>query len=406
MKRAVALSVIDQGVLSAQSVLFGFLLMRAGDADAVGRFALSMSAFFISLAVQLALVGTPLMVRVFGEPEAEQSRILRIVCSFGAYLIATSVLATVVLLAVIGFSPLETAAAVLMVASGLLRELSRSISLATADMRTCLKVDGAAVATSLLLLWPLNTALPAQVAFLLCIAIGNATALLLVRPRLHIVFGGLGATIRAYRPLFAMTRWALTGGVAVEVQSRTFLFIVEVLRGTAATGLLQAGRFIVSPLPLISLAWGRVALPRMAAYFRNNAPDRAFSLLYVSIACLTALAIAYFAAVYFSWGWLDRFIFQGKYPGVSQVVLGWCAFTLLSEPARALGWVFQATDRFRELALLVTAEAVGVLVLMASLAFEVPLYTALGVLTLGQGFLIVALLWLMPGRERLREATA
>lgn len=405
MKRAIALSVIDQGVLSAQSVLFGFLLMRMGDAEAVGRFALSMSAFFIFLAIQLALVSTPLMVKVYGRLAADQARILRVVCTFDVYILAAAVVATVVLLAAIGFTPLETAAAVAMVASGLVRELSRSVSISIGDMRTCLRVDASSVVVSLLLLWPLNQVLPPQVAFLICIAVGNCAAILIVRPNLHIVLREVGAALGAYRPYFSMTRWSLTGGVSAEVQSRTFLFIVEILRGTAATGILQVGRFIVSPLSLISLAWGRVALPRMAAHFRNDAPASALTFLYVSIACITALATAYFAVIYFAWDWLDHFVFQDKYPGLADIVLAWCAYTIVSEPVRALGWAYQATERFRELALLVMANAIGVLVLMTALVFPVPLYTTLVILTFGQLCLGAALVWFMPTRERLREAT-
>jgi O-antigen/teichoic acid export membrane protein len=404
VKRAVVLSVVDQGVLSAQSVLFGFLLMRMGDADGVGRFALAMSAFFIFLAIQLALVSTPMTVKVFGRPAAEQARILRAVCTFDVYIIAAAVVSTVILLAAIGFTPLETLAAVALVASGLVRELSRSVSMSTGDMRTCLRVDGSAVVVSLLLLWPLAKVLPPPVAFLLCMAVGNCAAILFVRPNLHIVLCNPAAAFRAYRPYISITRWSLAGGVSAEVQSRTFLFIVEFLRGTTATGILQVGRFVVSPVSLMSIAWGRVALPRMAAHFRSDAPARAFNLLYASIACITAMAIAYFALIYFTWDWLDHVLFQEKYPGLADIVLGWCAVTVTGEPVRALGWAYQATDRFRELALLVMANAIGVLVMMAALVFPLPLYTTLVILTVGQVFLGVALLWFMPPRERLQQA--
>jgi len=406
VKRAIALSVIDQGVLSAQSVLFGFLLMRMGDAEAVGRFALSMSAFFIFLAIQLALISTPMMVKVFGRPAAEQAGILRVVCTFNVYILAAAAVATVVLLSAIGFTPLETAAAVAMVMSGLVRELSRSVSISTGDMRTCLRVDGSAVAVSLLLLWPLNHVLPPQVAFLFCIAVGNCAAVVIVRPDFHIVFRELGGVFRAYRPYLHIARWSLVGGVSAEVQSRTFLFIVEILRGTAATGILQVGRLLVSPLSLITIAWGRVALPRMAAHFRDGAPARAFTLMYVSIACIVVLAITYFAVIYFAWDWLDHHVFQDKYPGLEKIVLAWCIYALVSEPVRALGWAFQATDRFRELALLVMASAIGVLVLMTTLVLPVPLYATLVILTLGELCLGAALLWLLPTRVRLREAAA
>lgn len=404
MKRAIALSVIDQGVLSAQSVLFGFLLIRMGDAEAVGRFALAMAAFFIFLAVQNALVGTPLMTRVFGRPPEVQANVLRVACTFDVYIIGGALLAGAIVLAAIGFTAVEVASAVAMIVAGLLRELSRTISISTGNMRMCLTVDATAVVISLGILWPLNTMVPAEIACLLSIAAGNLAAIAVWRPRLHIVARETLAVIGAYRPHFSLTRWSLLAAVSNELQARAFLFAIEIVRGIAATGIVQVGRLLVSPLSLMGMAWGRVALPRMSAHFSANAPGRAFAIMYASMACLSVLAIVYFAVIYFAWDWLDHFLFQNKYPGLAHIVLGWCAFTLVSEPVRALSWVFQASHRFRELALLVMADAVGVIVLMVILVLPVPLYSTLAILTLGQLVLAAALLWLMPARARLREA--
>lgn len=60
MKRAIALSIVDQAVLSAQSLAISIVLISLSNAELVGRFALSLSVFFLLLSVQDALVGTPL----------------------------------------------------------------------------------------------------------------------------------------------------------------------------------------------------------------------------------------------------------------------------------------------------------------------------------------------------------
>ena len=185
MKRAIALSVIDQGVLSAQSLLFSFLLIRLSDADAVGRFALAMSAFFIFLSVQNALTGTPLMTQVFGRPAIDQARILRVVCTFNTHILVASFLSSVILLAAVGFNPSEIAAAVSMVVSGLLRELSRTISISTGDIGTCLTVDTTAVVVCFAILMPLTHLVAPEIACLVSIAVGNVTAIVLWKPRLY-----------------------------------------------------------------------------------------------------------------------------------------------------------------------------------------------------------------------------
>ena len=227
MKRAIALSVIDQGVLSAQSFLFGFLVMRLGDADAVGRYALAMSTYFIVLSVQTALVGTPLMTQVFGRPAEVQlrhpSRRLHVQYPHPV----GRGFVTIVLLAAIGFGALEVFAAAAVVASGLLRELSRTVSVSTGNMRRCLSVDATAVVVSFAAVWPVSAdrfagnRLPRQP--------GdrqrdrNCT----IRPAApHGPAGNPRCALRTYRPHFVKTRWSLLGGAAAVFQARSFFFIV------------------------------------------------------------------------------------------------------------------------------------------------------------------------------------
>ncbi|HRA69113.1 MAG TPA: hypothetical protein PL187_24005, partial [Caldilinea sp.] len=74
---------------------------------------------------------------------------------------------------------------------------------------------------------------------------------------------------------------------------------------------------------------------------------------------------------YLAWDWLEHYLFQEKYPGLGHIVLGWCVYTVVSEPVRCLTWSFQAMQRFRELAHLAVANAAIVMAFMAILVLPV-----------------------------------
>ena len=405
MKRAIALSIVDQAVLSAQSLAISIVLISLSNAESVGRFALSLSVFFLLLSVQDALVGTPLNTRVFGRSRDEMAEVLRVVCTVAFLLMAAAAVATVALLFAFRFNAAQVGASVVLVVSGLMRELSRSVSIATGDMRRCVMVDaGAAVLSGLLLaaLWPL--VLP-EVACLLAIGIGNLIAVGLFAPRLHVSVRNAAAAVQEYGRYLPLTRWSLLGAVSSEVQTRTFLFLVEFFRGLAATGTMHVGRLIVSPVMLVSMALGRIVLPRMAAHFRNNEAGKAYSIILNSAALLTFVAVAYGAALYLAWPHLAGYLAKSQYPELAQVVAAWSAYAIISSPGWCLNWLFRAMERLRELAIVSALNAAGVVLFMGCLAFPVPLYSVIVIMMFWELASLATLLWLLRERGRLRERT-
>jgi len=403
MNRAITLSIVDQGILSAQSIVVSLLLIRFTDAEAVGRFALAMSAFFLVLTAQNALVGTPLMTRVFGRSAREQAAILGVVCGFDLWIVAAGALASAAVLAMIGFDTVLIASALGLVVSGLVRELARSVAIATGDMRACLATDAGAVAVSAPALAMLWGHVAPEAACLLAMAAGNAAGVALFGPRLHIAARRMAEAARGYRAYFDFTRWSLVAAIADEIQNRSVLFLVEALRGIAATGIIQVGRLVISPLSLVAMAWGKVTMPRMAAHVRNGERARAVAIMAASMGLIASLVIVYCVPLYFGWSLLEEHLFRGRYPGISSIVLGWVVFSLVAEPLRPLAWLFIAMERLRELALVTMTSAAGALVLTLGLALPVPLHAVLLALALVQVAFAVMLARLAFARTHLRE---
>ena len=212
MKRTIALSVLDQAVLSAQSMFVSLLLIWLADAEAVGRFALALSLYFSFLTVQDSLFGSILANRVYGRSVEEQRGTIGMVSTLSLSMMIAAAVLTAAAAAWIGFDAELVMATVAMTVAGMLRELARAVAIALGDMRRCVRVDAAAAVLTCVPLPLLLQMVAPEVACLASIALGHAVATLVFKPRLHVSIGQLPAKITAYRDLLAIAKWSLVAG--------------------------------------------------------------------------------------------------------------------------------------------------------------------------------------------------
>lgn len=405
MKRALTLSVVDQSVLSAQSLSIGLLLIAYDSGDGVGRYALAMAIYFAFLTVQDALAGSVLANRVMGRAQAEQSQVIGLVSTLATvYLMPFAALFTLAIVLWLDFSWSLSAATVCAVQAGLFRELTRAVSVVISDMKRCLVIDGLSAVMSLVLLpvfWILCTP---EVACLWAVAVAHGAAAIAFRPKMYIQLKMPPRMIAEYQDLFKLTRWNLLTSGSREAQSRTFLFMVEAFRGLTATAALHVGRLITSPVVLFTMAIGRIVLPHMANHVCNGEPDKAYAIVRHATLFLVAFALLYVGAIFLSWPLLDHYLFKGTYPDITEIVLAWCVYSVLSAPLWCLTWLYRALERFRELAIGSFINAICVLVAMTCLLLPVPLYTAVIILTIGDVSFGAILLWQLSSRRQLAES--
>jgi O-antigen/teichoic acid export membrane protein len=400
MKRALSLSVVDQAVLSIQSLLIGLLLVQFADSHEVGRYALSMSVFFALLTVQDSLFCSIISNRVFGAAADEQAWTIGIISSVSAiYFIAIAIIATVLVAVWLSFEPTLIAAAVTMVASGLLREFARSVSISLNNLRRCLLVDIVSVLLTVAVLSLTWRVVDPAAACLLAIAAGHGAAVVVLTPQMHVNLKNPVALMAAYGPYFNITRWNLAAGLAEEIRSRTFLFLIDVLRGISATAAIHVGRLFISPVLLITMAVGRIVVPRIANRMRLGDIAGAQATILQVTAMLFMLGLAYSVLIYVAWPVLEDVILRGRYPAIAETMAAWCAFTLFSTLLSPLQWLYRAIERFRELAYVSSVNAAIVLAAMTSLAIsQIPLQTAIVILAIGNFSSAAALLWMLKSR--------
>ena len=396
MRGTIALSIVDQAVISGTSLLISLALITAAEPAAFGRFALATACFFVLAGVQNALVGTLISTRSFRQADDLKAAMLRDLATVDLLVVAFGGAATGLLALAFGFDMAGAVASVAMVMAGLWRELARTVWMSDGEVRASAIMNAAAALATIPAIGALWFVAAPEVACLGGMAIGMAVAALALGPRLHRAPHAIGAAMRAYRRYWALTRWSLLGALSSEGKTRSYVFAVEAFRGTAAIGMVQAGRVLISPVALSAMAWGRAMRPRIAAHLRHGEQAEAMAIVRQGAVILTGLALAWCAALYLAWDLVEAAVFKGRYPGIGAIVALWSVFAAVSGPVLCLSTLFQAMERFRELALLQLGVTVGVVAAMMVLALPVALGSAVMVLVAGE-IAIAGLLVAVPG---------
>lgn len=390
MKRLISLSVIDQAMLSALSLAVNLVLVKFASPASVGGFAVAAAMTFLALGVQNAVVITPAAVRIYGIGAEKQAAILSTLTSVDLLLNFTLTLACLIGSLAMGFTLLQSASAALFLSSSMIRELARGVLIGNGNVQRCIVLDGLCVllcAIATPLLW--NQLAP-EAACLLALAAGNIFSSLAFSPELHRQPSRLKHHLASYPHYWVESRWMLIGASATELHERSYVFMLQLLRGMTTVGTVHAGRILIAPISLLTTAWGRAMRPRMAALMENGQHAVARSILISGLAITSTLTLAYAAVLFLLWGFIDRQLFAGRYDNMWPIVVAWCGYGLLSLPANCLSFYFQAERRFKPLALNAVVSGAGSLACMLALILPVPDITAIFCLYAGIIIVLIA----------------
>jgi O-antigen/teichoic acid export membrane protein len=384
------LSIVDQALLSALSLAISLALIKFATPQSLGNFAVASSMTFLALGVQNALVITPAAVRIYGVATEEHAQIVADLATFDTLLNAGLTLVAFLFGLAVGFSPLQAAAAAVFLGSSLIRELARGLLMGDGDAPRCVLLDAAYVFVGSVCVSLLWRGVAPEVACLVGLAAGNLLASAALAPPFHRQFRRMTRHLAAYPAYWTETRWMLVGAGATELHERSYVFLLQLLRGASTVGAIHAGRVLVSPLSLLTGAWGRAMRPRMAALLRQDDRAGARRLLAVGMIALLAATLAYIAAVAGLWSVIERHLFDGRYENMWPVVAAWCGYGLVSVPANCLSFYFQAERRFMPLATNAVAGGLGSLACMMSLNWPIPSFVAILCLYVAVGVALAA----------------
>ena len=137
------------------------------------------------------------------------------------------------------------------------KELLRTVFLTDQRSSRYLAMDGVVILVTGIALLSLWGVMEPETAAIAALALGNLIGALVFGVDIQRRPGRLPAMLKLYGSYWPKTRWALAGAAIGETQMRFYVFAVELLRGSAALGLLQAGRVIVNPISMLAFAWAR-----------------------------------------------------------------------------------------------------------------------------------------------------
>ncbi len=382
-KGAVFLSLIDQAVLSAMSLAINLILVKLAAPSNVGIFAVATAMMFFAIGIQGALVTTPAAVRIYGAGPEAQVEVLSTLTTIDMVLNFGLTIALFLVSLLMEFSLYQALATSLLLCSSMIRELARGILVGVGDIAKCLALDTSFLVISALSIVVLWRFVAPEIACLIGLSIGNLLSLLGFCPSFHRQPSRMALHFGKYPAYWKESRWMLVGATATDLQDRSYIFVLQFLRGATVLGTVHAGRFLVAPLSLLTTAWGRSMRPRMANYLANGERDAARKVARQGIWIMLALTAAYIVVLLGLWKIIDQHLFAGRYENMLPIILAWCGYGLLNVPANCMSFYFQAERRFKPLAVNAVISGLGTLACMFTLILPIPHYAAICCLYVG-----------------------
>lgn len=390
-RRAVFISLIDQGFVSLTTILLSVGLIVGGDAAAFGEFAFILTLIMIFASLQHGMVGVHLLIELGAKNGTRKAGALQVLGSFDLYY------RVVVALTVTAASTAVTLDAGTLVAAGafaffyLWREVARNILFATARETRAMLLDGLALVLIVASYPPLLSVHNSSLTPVATASFGYGISLAVFGRGL---FGRLlspkEAVIR-FNFGYRQSRWTLLTSVSNEIKMRAYVVVVEVFRGIAQLGLLEAGRVLWGPLIFLVSAWRRVAQPHLARAISRGQIAEARLIGLAGFAGVIAACGLYALLVWACWGLLGVHVFKGDFAASTPYVIAWGVFFVFLVGNWTLAIYLDAVRQFRLVALGALATAIYSIAVLALVATEAELILVVYGMTAGQLFLMLYL---------------
>lgn len=377
VRKQVAISFIDQAILSAANFLVGIVLVKFVAKADYGLYVLAYTIILFIVGLQNALITTQMTVLAPSKPKDEQDGFCNSLC-IGQYFlyVPAAIVAVIVILALYHMGTLSNeqcyfAGTILIVTLGVLfREFYRSFFFLKSQPSNVLIIDLVFVATT---------------------SIGLLLGWLTYRDQLHIIalylFGlaslasGLAAmalggfsmevnirkSMASLKEAFAHGRWALGGILLSLIQGQSYVYLLTAMSGTARLAEVNAARLFLAPLSLLHMSFARVLLPKWSFMRRNGESAGIVRMARKAQILLIAIIVVYIATILLAQDRLIDAMFPQDYQNIGIFILMWGVLSVVQTLRSSDSWILQAFHQFKKLTLANVFSAVTALTLGATL---------------------------------------
>ena len=379
MRRQVAISIVDQGLISAFNFGLNLLLIKVWNPQEYGSFGIIMAVGFLLTGIQNAMVNTPASVMLPTATPGLNKQQLRTLFAVVNLLICLLAFASSYLFCLVpglGFQQQTITAIGLYLSSSLFREYLRNRAIVNRKLVMLLCDDGffvyLAIVAILYTYYFVDPAMPNLAFCLTALAVVNLVV------SLPALYGEIKAVLQSpwhccktlFPGVWEEASWSLVGVATTEAQNRGYIFVVGAFFGTSAVGVLQAGRVFFGPLNLITSAWGRVARPHLSVLAEQSNSGGFYRLLRISIFSFIVVNVIFSVALWLAWPYLNQHFFGEQYAGVELTVILWAVATLVFQIRSVSGIGVQACRLFKQLALTTVLGAVISMGVLAAVCLE------------------------------------
>lgn len=339
----------DQGLTALLSLLVALWLIRRGGPEDFGAYVFWASAALVVSTFAGSLTSVHLH-RLRPAPLQGRRNIERALLAATILLAGLAAALTLLALPLLG-PPLGLWGAALLVPGTLLGIYARALATSRGVLGLAMMISlavalvvVAGMGLGALLGWPASAN---QVLVLAGLAQGIGGAWVLAR-----LSAGLRPdwTGRRWRVLLRRSGWPLAGGMANEVSTRLYVFLVAAWGGTAAMAALAAAQTLLRPATLLAGAWAGAARSALARQCHAG-DDAGFARLVRLGALGPALATLLLGCgLALFWPQVSALAYGGRYADLAGVVLLWTLTMAMSCFVFVFGVALQAMGRLRDAA--------------------------------------------------------
>jgi O-antigen/teichoic acid export membrane protein len=334
----------EQGLTALLSLFVALWLIRRGGPEEFGAYVFWASASFVVSTFAASLTSVHLH-KLRPAPLAGRRNVERALLAANILLAGLAAILTLGVLPLLG-APLGLWGAALLVPGTLIGIYARTLATSRARLEPALGISlvvALAVVGGLGAGAALGVATTAnQVLVLTGLAQGGAGAWVLARLSAGMRPDWAG---RRWRALLRRSVWPLAGGMANEVATRLYVFLVAAWAGTAAMSALAAAQTLLRPATLVAGAWGGAARSALARL--RHAEDHAGFARLVALGAIGPALVTLLlgAGLALFWPFVSAHLYGGRYAELAPVVLLWTVTMAIACFGFVFGVALQALGR-------------------------------------------------------------